>query len=199
MSSLQTAGPAINTLPVENAYYCCKCFFGPMLLELHPACIECGTPACSSCRFISLGEPSYPELQAQTGAGCNPCDAHGASLLGYVFQSNGSGSRIANIIQLRQRPVANDGPLRARTADRGRTPVGWCGTAQFDWPPRSDGRNGEAVGVCRGRIQGEDVMIYGIWHEQDTTGLGLDCFIGARIGYEKTSGCTIPGCLQLYD
>ncbi|KAB2577222.1 hypothetical protein BFW01_g8580 [Lasiodiplodia theobromae] len=78
MSSLQNAGPAINILPMENAYYCCKCLFGPMLLELYPACIECGAPACGSCKFTSL-----PELRAQTGAGCSPCDAHGASVLGF--------------------------------------------------------------------------------------------------------------------
>lgn len=41
---------------MENAFRCCKCQFGPMLLELYPSCIECGAPACSSCRFTSLPE-----------------------------------------------------------------------------------------------------------------------------------------------
>lgn len=33
----------------SETYYCCSCDFGPMLLELYPACIRCGHQGCSTC------------------------------------------------------------------------------------------------------------------------------------------------------
>jgi len=35
--------------PDSAYYYCCSCQYGPMLLALHAACINCGHQGCSKC------------------------------------------------------------------------------------------------------------------------------------------------------
>ncbi|OJD31275.1 thiamine-monophosphate kinase [Diplodia corticola] len=95
-SSHHTTNPAGNTLPGPNAYYCCKCLYGPMLYELHPACIECGAPACGYCSPISIGlnHPGHA-LQDQLGQP-DPRDPYGSSMLGF---SNTSASLMDRFFQ----------------------------------------------------------------------------------------------------
>lgn len=81
MTSPTTTAPA-NTLPAANAYYCCNCRFGPMLFAVHPACIECGKPACSYCGVTTLAaNPEYLQQPAQDFAPePTPRDPYGAVL-----------------------------------------------------------------------------------------------------------------------
>ncbi|EOD50077.1 hypothetical protein UCRNP2_3151 [Neofusicoccum parvum UCRNP2] len=70
-----------HTLPVTNAYYCCHCNYGPMLYELHPACIMCSTPACGNCSGTTIhAQPEYLRQSPQDQLDPHPGDPYGAAL-----------------------------------------------------------------------------------------------------------------------
>ena len=43
--------------PDSAYYYCCSCQYGPMLLALHAACINCGHQGCSTCNAEATDGP----------------------------------------------------------------------------------------------------------------------------------------------
>ena len=59
---------SFKTCDPPQTYYCCSCRFGPMLLTLHPSCINCGHSGCSECNgeaiertANSAAAPTAPE------------------------------------------------------------------------------------------------------------------------------------------
>ncbi|KAH7063268.1 hypothetical protein B0J12DRAFT_164462 [Macrophomina phaseolina] len=102
-----TVGSAPHTLPISNAYYCCKCQYGPMLYTLHPACIMCGTAACSYCSPATIHAQLEHTRQRAQSVQAGPRDPYGSTrgldshsdasmMLRYLHDESSVSERLSN-------------------------------------------------------------------------------------------------------
>ena len=65
ISALHPSSGPHTSGPDSAYYYCCSCHYGPMLLALHAACINCSHQGCSKCNAeVAEGAPKVTTISA---------------------------------------------------------------------------------------------------------------------------------------
>ncbi|KAL2358949.1 hypothetical protein BJ546DRAFT_34126 [Cryomyces antarcticus] len=97
-----SSGPGIISHPYNNAYFCCSCGYGPMVIAWHPACIGCSRVACGSCSWTHLDEHDV-DGQAHTAASFTLAPEH-IQESGLAFDDE-EHRQHTNVTRCRPRPI----------------------------------------------------------------------------------------------
>ena len=114
---------SFKTCDPPQTYYCCSCRFGPMLLTLHPSCINCGHSGCSECNGEAIErtansaaaptapEPTPPMMTDTIPISDNPT-THSQAASSAAFGRGGLSE--TKITSTTHRPFCNETPTNSR-------------------------------------------------------------------------------------